>query len=1521
MDAGTLVASGQIFECENAAFLETAPKCTSGENTLSGEDVYNDLKTSGYEDGPAFQSIVESNFEGTSGMIQWHESWISFLEAHMSFSGLMMTSNEPMLPTAAEFLKIDPKAVRAYVQNNTSSNKGQDKVTCNFPCGYNPNTHVCRSIGVEVGPLRWQPAPISKGTEKPNLEEYRFVPYISSYVPTDGSGLQHSQYLFACNELVKKIETAVKEDMKQPMFQIDAKNEVSLDGIESSDGKNLLKILEIISSNLENFKTKTKEYLLNYTLIAGKDILNSVLVNEESLKIILAIISENSYKKLNVVEVNRNFPVVLVPAIEIMRKYTNLNFKKSILIAPKSVVIDDEVLEEHGIQRSSDGSLKDFEKEGSHDVAISSFTCGPLSELKQLLRSLTSIIKPDGFILLFFKARAHRAEKLLSFFCGEKLQVLSVEELESTLKNENLVILSKISDSFGGFLYLLRRPTLAKQQRTVLITDENNFEWVEKVKKELYGVDSGLLWLVAKDNPVTGILGMVNCLKQEPGGERIRCVFIPHKKEDQDFPSYNLEHPFFNHLVSQNLVMNVWKNGAWGSYRHLLIKETKPRRRVEHSFVRCRNYGNLSSFEWTESRIKYAPRQNRKLVHIYYSAVNTEDVMMANGKLSSRAMLYQQQGNSAMGYEFSGREEGSGNRVCGFTPASSMATSVLVDPAHCLEVPEKWTLEEAATVPVAYATCYYSLLTRAKLQPGESILIHSGSDGIGMAAITIALELKCEVFTTVDTEEKRDYLRKKFPQIKIKNIWFSRTLSFETMILSGTDGRGVDVILNSFAGDKYQANFRCISSSGRIIEIGKHDLAFDHSTDSKIFLNNVSFHAVYLDEIFAEASVQDTMGMVRQGIKNGVVQPLERTAFGRNFIEDAFRYVEKKLHIGKVLLKMRDEEPCKSISPTTLLLPAIPESQFYYNKVYIVIGGLGGFGLEVTKWAISRGARNIVLTSRYGARTSYQHFCLKRWKDAGLNVRVSTLNVAKRDEAEKLLEDCMNVGPLGGIFNSAVILKDGYLDVQTPEDFQLVCGPKSEATKTLDELTRKLCPDIDYFVCFSSIVAGRGNAGQTNYAFANSVMERICEERRKDGLHGLAIQWGIIGDVGVVHKYMGDSAIIAGAVAQSAKSCLKSLDIFCQQDCPVVASYMPVEQSKKSDQGNILKQILKILGVEDITQINMTRRLSEIGIDSIVGSQIKQMIESACDVDVTIHDILEMNLDDIKAILKNADRDKSSSQAPALITTIKINLPPTLVHRDPLVLLNEEGSGEHIFIVHIKDTNVMDFVPLAKALNKPVYALVWTTDLSSTEMESVAQRYLKIIEDVTDGPYHLVGVSEGACLAFEMALQRERSQKILKSFILINGSEYLMNTLSMDSSEETESEVKALCGFVEQFTTSDISRLKEELQKNSDLNLRIRTLFNYLRTSSNENEVNEAVTNHLLKQRLLESYFPRGKLSSNIHLLEDSSRLLTSDVPVIKEIFTQLCSGKISVHRILSSRQLLTEEYVQQTAKIVQSII
>ncbi|GFT94655.1 fatty acid synthase [Trichonephila clavipes] len=194
----------------------------------------------------------------------------------------------------------------------------------------------------------------------------------------------------------------------------------------------------------------------------------------------------------------------------------------------------------------------------------------------------------------------------------------------------------------------------------------------------------------------------------------------------------------------------------------------------------------------------------------------------------------------------------------------------------------------------------------------------------------------------------------------------------------------------------------------------------------KIFLKHITFHGVFLDQLFdpsrkAMQTMSEIMDLIKNGIKTGVVKPLDRTVLDRNSIEEAFRYMSKGIHIGKVLLKIRDEEPEKRIVPKCLMIPAVPETQFHYNKVYIIVGGLGGFGMEVAKWIMRRGGKNIILTSRYGARTPYHHFFLKKWQKLGVNVQVSTLNVAVKSEAEKLLKEASRIGPVGGIFNSAVV--------------------------------------------------------------------------------------------------------------------------------------------------------------------------------------------------------------------------------------------------------------------------------------------------------------------------------------------------------------------------------------------------------------------------------------------------------------------------------------------------------------------
>jgi fatty acid synthase len=96
------------------------------------------------------------------------------------------------------------------------------------------------------------------------------------------------------------------------------------------------------------------------------------------------------------------------------------------------------------------------------------------------------------------------------------------------------------------------------------------------------------------------------------------------------------------------------------------------------------------------------------------------------------------------------------------------------------------------------------------------------------------------------------------------------------------------------------------------------------------------------------------------------------------------------------------------------------------------------------------------------------------------------------------------------------VLHDRLLENQTEADFIASAGPKALATRHLDMLSRHMCPCLRQFVVFSSVVSGHGNAGQTNYGMNNSIMERICEARIRDGLPGLAVQWGPVGDVGLV---------------------------------------------------------------------------------------------------------------------------------------------------------------------------------------------------------------------------------------------------------------------------------------------------------------------------------------------------------------------------------------------------------------------
>ncbi|KMQ91967.1 fatty acid synthase [Lasius niger] len=685
-------------------------------------------------------------------------------------------------------------------------------------------------------------------------------------------------------------------------------------------------------------------------------------------------------------------------------------------------------------------------------------------------------------------------------------------DLKTALKEANLMLAGKQVDSSGKSYLLLKKRREERRESIVIQVTGKNFSWLENAKAVLRKYDSKdqEALFVSQGEELLGLVGFMTCIRREIAN--VRYVFI----QDCNAPKFDLSSQFYAQQLEKGLMANVLKEGQWGSYRHLQLDQ-RTDVRVEHAYVNARTTGDLSSLEWIQSPLTYCQTELNRLCSVYYASLNFRDIMLAIGRLSTSALssLWLTTEDYGLGLDFSGRDA-NGCRVMGISKSRGLVTTVLPDSGFLWKVPDKWTLEQAATIPVAYVISYYALFVRGRVKAGESVLIHSGAGGIGQAAIAVALRAGCTVFTTVGTPEKQLFLKNTFPQLTDKHIGNSRDTSFERLIFDETQGRGVDVILNSLAEEKLHASVRCLAKNGRFLEIGKYDMLNGSRVDMSMFLKNTSFHGILLETLLEEGEdKRETIKLVSEGIKNGVVRPLPTTVFPKRSLEEGFRFMTTGNHIGKVLLKIRHEEPRKNMLPRSKMMTAISCSYMNPEKSYVLIGGLGGFGLELANWMIARGARIIILVSSSGIRTGYQTSRVQRWRENGIKVVISTADVTTPLGAKHLIEESNRLAPVGGIFNLAVVLHDALFENLQVADFEAVNLPKVDGTRNLDAASRKLCSSLDYFVVFSSISCGRGNSGQSNYGLANSAMERMMEQRHAAGLPGLAIQWGIIGDVGL----------------------------------------------------------------------------------------------------------------------------------------------------------------------------------------------------------------------------------------------------------------------------------------------------------------------------------------------------------------------------------------------------------------------
>ncbi|PIJ35587.1 polyketide synthase [Mycobacterium heckeshornense] len=509
-------------------------------------------------------------------------------------------------------------------------------------------------------------------------------------------------------------------------------------------------------------------------------------------------------------------------------------------------------------------------------------------------------------------------------------------------------------------------------------------------------------------------------------------------------------------------------------------------------------------------------------------AANFRDVMITLG-------LYPDD-DAVMGIEAAGTvvETGShesrfavGDRVMGLFPEGT-GTTAITDERLLMSIPDGWSHTDAATVSVVFATAYYALSQLADVKPGQRVLIHAATGGVGMAAVQLARHWGLEVFATA-SRGKWDTLRAMgFDE---SHIGDSRTLEFEDKFRAVTGGRGMDVVLDSLAGDFVDASLRLVAPGGIFLEMGKTDIRDPNAVAQQ--QQGVRYRAFDMFEPGRTRMHQYLLELAKL-FDDGVLRPLPVTGFDIRRAPAALRYLSQARHVGKVVLTMPDVWAAGTV---------------------LITGGTGMAGSALARHVVARhGVRHVVLVSRRGVEAPGAGELVGELGESGAQVRVVACDAADRQALAKVISDIPVQWPLSAVIHAAGVLDDAVVTSLTPQRVDAVLRAKVDAAWNLHELTRDL--GVSAFVMFSSMAGLVGSSGQANYAAANAFLDALAAHRRANGLPAMSLGWGLWEQASAMTGHLDDVDFARfardGVVALSSDEALHLFDTAMAVDQPFV---------------------------------------------------------------------------------------------------------------------------------------------------------------------------------------------------------------------------------------------------------------------------------------------------------------------------------------------------------------------------------
>ncbi|MBB5139591.1 acyl transferase domain-containing protein/NADPH:quinone reductase-like Zn-dependent oxidoreductase/acyl carrier protein [Thermocatellispora tengchongensis] len=526
-----------------------------------------------------------------------------------------------------------------------------------------------------------------------------------------------------------------------------------------------------------------------------------------------------------------------------------------------------------------------------------------------------------------------------------------------------------------------------------------------------------------------------------------------------------------------------------------------------------RDPGLAYGLEWERAEVP-EPGPGQALVEVRAIGLNYRDVMRAVNLLPTDA-IEAVFGGHELGLECAGIVTAVGPGVTRLRPGDRVAAAgpvgfgshAVIEEWAATAIPERMSFAQAATLPMAYATVYHSLHHCARLKAGETVLVHGGAGGVGMAALEYARFAGARVIATAGSPAKRDLLR----AMGADHVLDSRSMRFGERVRELTGGRGVDVVLNSLAGEAITRGLECLRHGGRFVELGKRDIFEGRHVRLRPFGDNIAFFGVDVGTLMWKdpALMAGHVAAMTLAMAEGM-RPLPHTVYPAERVADAFAQMRHSRHVGKIVISLdpRDEPVTARARP----VPPSPDPA----ATYLVTGGLSGFGAATARHLARRGVRHLALVGRRGAGTPEAAALLAELDGLGARARAYAADAADIAAMRRILDELDAEGhPVRGIVHAAMHLDDRPLTDLDDDRIRAVLRPKVAGALVLDELTADL--PLESFVLYSSLTT-IGNIGQAPYVAANLHLEALARRRRARGAPALAVALGALAGTGVLSR-------------------------------------------------------------------------------------------------------------------------------------------------------------------------------------------------------------------------------------------------------------------------------------------------------------------------------------------------------------------------------------------------------------------